>query len=95
MGVFVQRQPASDPTPTWSKPLRVSPKKVQAERATLAADGTVAVVGWVTQTSYLHEDPSKPRRFQLRVSVDEGATWRPVHTLTPKNGRVDYPRVAV
>ncbi|MGZ4150494.1 MAG: sialidase family protein [Actinomycetota bacterium] len=95
MGVFVQRALAADRTPPWSRPHRVSPTKVQSERATLAADGTVAVVGWVTQTSYLHEDASAPRVFQARVSVDEGAHWRPTRTLSPPKGRVDYPRVAV
>ena len=95
MGVFVQRAPVGDPTPAWSRPRRVSAAKVQAERATLAADGNLAVVGWVTQTSYLHEDPSAPRVLQVRVSTDEGAHWRPARAVSPPKGRVDYPRVAV
>jgi hypothetical protein len=95
MGVFVQRAPAADPTPAWSRPHRVSPANVQAERPTLAADGSVAAVGWVTQTSYLHEKPSAPRVLQVRVSTDEGAHWRPVRAVSPPKGRVDYPRLAV
>jgi hypothetical protein len=72
----------------------VSPTTAQAERATIAADGTAVIVGWVTQTSYLHYAPDRRRRFQVRVSADGGATWGSAVTLSASRGRVDYPRVA-
>jgi Neuraminidase (sialidase) len=73
----------------------MSPGGVQAERPSIAADGNLAVVGWVTQTSYLHYRSSAPRSFWIRVSTDQGATWRAPHEVTPLVGRVDYPRLAV
>jgi hypothetical protein len=95
MGVFVQRAGSDAARPAWKRPVRVSPRKVQAERATIAADGTRVVVGWVTQTSYLRYRASAPRVFQLRVSRDKGKTWGRVRSLTSASGRVDYPRVAI
>ena len=95
MGVFVQRSPAGAVPAAWGKPKRMSPGVVQAERPSIAADGNLAVVGWVTQTSYLHYRSSAPRSFWIRVSTDQGATWRAPHEVTPLVGRVDYPRLAV
>src|SRR5256886_5130508 len=95
MGVFVQRSPAGAVPAAWGKPKRMSPGRVQAERPSIAADGNLAVVGWVTQTSYLHYRSSAPRSFWIRVSTDQGATWRAPHEVTPLVGRVDYPRLAV
>jgi hypothetical protein len=95
MGVFILRSPGSAVPARWSKPKRLSPRTVQAERPSLAADGNVAVAGWVTQTSYLHYNPSARRAFWVRVSTDKGGTWRAPHRLTPLAGRVDYPRLAV
>jgi hypothetical protein len=95
MGVFILRSPAGGVPAVWSKPKRLSPRAVQAERPSLAADGNVAVAGWVTQTSYLHYNPGARRAFWVRVSADHGTTWRAPHRLTPLAGRVDYPRLAV
>ncbi|TMK85300.1 MAG: exo-alpha-sialidase [Actinobacteria bacterium] len=95
MGVFVQRSPAGAVPAAWGKPKRMSPGDVQAERPSIAADGNLAVVGWVTQTSYLHYSPTARRSFWIRVSTDHGATWRAPHRVSPSNGRVDYPRLAV
>jgi hypothetical protein len=95
MGVFVQRSPAGAVPAAWGKPKRMSPGVVQAERPSIAADGNLAVVGWVTQTSYLHYRPTARRSFWIRVSTDHGATWRAPHQVTPFDGRVDYPRLAV
>jgi hypothetical protein len=95
MGVFVQRSPAGAVPATWGRPKRLSPRDLQAERPSIAAGGNVAVVGWVTQTSYLHYRPTARRQFWIRVSTDRGGTWRAPHRLTPLGGRVDYPRLAV
>ncbi len=95
MGVYVQRSAVDARPAAWKTPLRVSPPKLQAERAALGADGSLAAVGWVTQTSYLHYRPSARRIFWLRVSVDGGRTWRPAVQMTVTAGRVDYPRIAV
>jgi hypothetical protein len=95
MGVFVQRSPAGAVPAAWGKPKRMSPGDVQAERPSIAAAGNLAVVGWVTQTSYLHYSPIARRSFWIRVSTDHGATWRVPHRVTAFQGRVDYPRLAV
>ena len=95
MGVFVQRSPIGASPAAWKKPVRVSPTTKQAERATVGAEGSIAAVGWVTQTSYLHYRPSARRIFWVRVSVNHGMTWRPAHQLSVTVGRVDYPRIAV
>ena len=95
MGVYVQRSAVDARPAAWKAPLRVSPPKLQAERAALGADGSLAAVGWVTQTSYLHYHPSARRIFWLRVSVDSGRTWRRAVQMTVTAGRVDYPRIAV
>ena len=95
MRVFVQRAPARSVPARWGRPVRVSPQEAQAERVSLAADGDVVAVGWVTQTSYLHYRPAKPRVFWVRVSTDRGRHWRKPHRITARHGRVDYPRLAV
>jgi hypothetical protein len=95
MGVYVQRSPVEARPAAWRKPVRVSQGKKQAERASLAADGSLAAVGWVTQTSYLHYRPSARRVFWVRVSSDHGMSWRKPHSLSATFGRVDYPRIAV
>jgi hypothetical protein len=95
MGVFVQRAPGAGVPAAWRRPLRVSPPSHQAQRASLAAEGTVAAVGWVTQTSYLHYAPAARRVFRIRISGDGGLTWRAADQLSAVDGRVDYPRVAV
>jgi len=95
MGVFVQRSPAWAVPAKWGRPKRVSPGDVQAERPSIAADGNLAVVAWVTQTSYLHYSPIARRSFWVRASTDHGATWRAPHRVSPFDGRVDYPRLAV
>ena len=95
MGVFVQRSSAGAVPAAWGGPKRMSPRDVQAERPSIAADGNLAVVGWVTQTSYLHYRATSRRSFWIRVSTDRGATWRAPHRVSPRWGRVDYPRLAV
>src|SRR5436190_1641658 len=95
MGVFVQRSPSGAVPAAWGKPKRVSPGDVQAERPSIAADGNLAVVGWVSQTSYLHYSPIARRSFWIRISTDHGATWRVRRRLSAFDGRVDYPRLAV
>jgi len=95
MGVFVQRSPSGAVPAAWGKPKRVSPGDVQAERPSIAADGNLAVVGWVSQTSYLHYSPIARRSFWIRISTDHGATWRARRRLSAFDGRVDYPRLAV
>ncbi|TMK33899.1 MAG: exo-alpha-sialidase [Actinobacteria bacterium] len=95
MGVFVQRSPVGAVPAAWGRPMRVSPRGVQAERPSIAANPNLAVVGWVTQSSYLHYDPAARRSFWIRVSTDHGATWRTPHRVSLAGGRVDYPRLAV
>ncbi len=95
MGVFVQRARSNARRLPWSAPRRVSPKGVHAERATLAADGARAIVGWVTQTRYRGFRPAARRVFWIRRSGNEGRAWGARIRLSNLRGRVDYPRVAV
>jgi hypothetical protein len=95
MGVFVQRSPAGANPPSWNSPIRLSPGTVQAERPSIAAEGTTVVASWVTQRSYEHYRRSRPRVLWVRVSNSEGKRWRPPVRLTTTSGRVDYPRVAI
>ena len=95
MGVFVQRAPVTGVPAAWRPPLRVSQPAHQAQRASLAAEGMIAAVGWVSQTSYLHYAPAARRVFWLRLSGDGGLTWRAAAQLSAVDGRVDYPRIAV
>jgi hypothetical protein len=95
MGVFVRRSPAGANPPSWSSPARLSPGTVQAERPSIAAEGTTVLAGWVTQRSYKHYRASSARVLWVRVSNSGGTRWRSPVRLTSKSGRVDYPRVAV
>jgi len=95
MGVFVQRSPAGATLPTWGKPLRLSPPSVHAERPSIAAAGSILVASWVTQRSYGRYHPGAPRVLWVRVSRNQGKTWGRATRLSPINGRVDYPRVAI
>jgi hypothetical protein len=95
MRVFVQRAGAKTVPAVWGRPVRVSPLDAQAERVSLAADGDLVAVGWVTQRSYLHYDPAAPRVFWIRISTDRGRHWRRPHRMSLRRGRVDYPRLAV
>jgi hypothetical protein len=95
MGVFVQRSAADARPPSWSKPLRLSPGTVQAERPSIAAEGTTVIASWVTQRSYERYRASGPRVLWIRVSASEGKRWRTPVRITSPSGRVDYPRVAV
>src|SRR4029077_10102320 len=80
MGVYVQRGPIGSRPATWKRPVRVSQATKQAERASIGADGSLAAVGWVTQTSYLHYRPGARRVFWIRVG--SGASWRAPHQLS-------------
>jgi hypothetical protein len=66
---------------------------VNAEGTSLAAAGTRLVVGWVTGFS-AYDPAGAPRRLQVNTSIDGGATWRGIKSLTPRGGRIDYPVVA-
>lgn len=94
MGVFVQRARANRSRLSWQPAVRVSPRSVHAERASLAADGSRAIVGWVTQTRYLGFRPGARRSFWIRRSGDQGKRWGPPVLLSGQ-GRVDYPRLAL
>ena len=95
MGVFVQRSQAGAVPPSWSRPLRLSPRGVHAERPSIAAAGTTVIASWVAQRRYLRYRPGAPRVLWVRVSRNQGRTWGAAKRLTATNGRVDYPRVAV
>ena len=95
MGVFVMRSPAPARPPSWSSAFRLSPKGVQAERPSIAAEGGTVIASWVTQRSYVRYRASGPRVLWVRVSTSEGKTWRAPIRLTSIAGRVDYPRVAI
>ncbi len=95
MGVFVRRSPASSQAGDWSKPVRISPSSVQAERPSIATHGTTVIASYVTQKSYLHYRPRAPRVLWIRVSLDQGRTWHKPVRISAHTGRVDYPRVAV
>lgn len=94
MGVFVQRSPAGKNPASWGTPVRLSPGTVQAERPSIAAEGTTVLASWVTQRSYEHYRASGPRVLWVRVSASEGKRWRMPVRLSSTSGRVDYPRVA-
>jgi hypothetical protein len=95
IGVFVQRSPAGAVPPSWGKPLRLSPSSVHAERPSIAAEGATVIASWVTQRSYSRYRPGAPRVLWVRVSRNQGKTWGAAKRLSPINGRVDYPRVAI
>jgi hypothetical protein len=95
VGVFVQRAPISAIHSAWAKPMRLSPRSVHAERASIAASGSTVVAGWVTQTGYRTYSPRKPRVFWIRVSTNNGRTWRAAKRLSASRGRVDYPHLAI
>jgi hypothetical protein len=95
MRVFVQRAAGRTVPAAWGRPVRVSPVHAHAERVSIAADGDLVAVGWVTQRSYLHYDASAPRAFWVRISTDRGRSWRHAKRISMKRGRVDYPRIAV
>jgi hypothetical protein len=94
MGVFVRRSPSPKQRPDWSKAKRLSPSTRQAERPSIASEGSTVIASYVTQRSYLHYRPSAPRALWVRVSTDAGASWRSPVRLSGRGGRVDYPRVA-
>jgi hypothetical protein len=95
MRVFVQRSGATQVPAVWGRAVRVSPRATHAERVSLAADGDLVAVGWVTQRSYLHYDPADPRVFWIRISTDRGRHWHRARRMSLAEGRVDYPRLAV
>ena len=95
IGVFVQRSPAGAVPPDWSKPFRLSPRGVHAERPSIAAEGSTVIASWVTQRRYLRYRPRAPRVLWVRISRNRGRTWGAAKRLSPTDGRVDYPRVAI
>jgi hypothetical protein len=58
-GVFVTS--SDNRGQSWSDPVRVSQPAKQADRGSLAADGSHLYAVWVTQTSYDHYDPAAHR----------------------------------
>lgn len=94
MGVFLQRAKLGGSL-RWSDPRRLSQPKSQAERASIAAGGQVAIAGWVTLRSYPKHRPGAPMTFYVRRSLDRGGSWSKPIRLSLKNGRVDYPQLAV
>ena len=94
MGVFVQRASLGGNL-KWSHPVRVSQPKDHAERASIAADGQIAIAGWVTQRSYSRYDGGASRTFYVRRSNERGASWSKPIRLSLLSGRVDYPQLAV
>jgi hypothetical protein len=95
MGVFVRRSPSSKANPDWSTPKRLSPPTIQAERPSIASEGSTVIASYVRQRSYLHYRPRDPRVLFIRVSPDAGKSWRSPVRLTSGSARVDYPRVAI
>jgi hypothetical protein len=77
----------------WTSPRRLSGGVVNAEGASIATAGSKVIVGWVTGFS-AYDRAGAPRRLQVDTSIDGGATWRGVKSLTPPTGRIDYPIVA-
>jgi hypothetical protein len=78
---------------TWTNPRRLSGRVVNAEGTSIATAGTRLIVGWVTGFS-AYDPAGAPRRLQVNTSIDGGATWRGITSLTPRGGRIDYPVVA-
>jgi hypothetical protein len=77
----------------WSTPTRLSTRDVNAENPTVAAAGSRVVAGWMTGFSP-YDRPGAPRRVQVAVSSDRGATWGSPKSLSPRGGAIDYPVVA-
>jgi hypothetical protein len=77
----------------WSTPRRLSAGDVNAENPTVAAAGSVLVAGWMTGFSP-YDPAGAPRRIQVAVSSDRGATWGSPKSLSPRGGAIDYPVVA-
>ncbi|MGH2596349.1 MAG: sialidase family protein [Actinomycetota bacterium] len=90
MGVFVRT--SDDRGSSWSPAIRVSQAKRHADRGALAVSGGASYAAWVTQLSYDHYDPSKPRVLSFRSSTGSG--WGKTVALTKQKGRVDAPSVA-
>jgi hypothetical protein len=78
---------------TWSRARRLSPAGVNAENPTLAAAGGTLIAGWMTGFSP-YDPVGAPRRVQIVVSSDRGATWGTPRSLSPRGGAIDYPVVA-
>jgi hypothetical protein len=94
MGVFVQRARLGSGAPSWGKPVRVSQRRQQAARPTIAAQGDTVVAGWVTQTSYRHDAPRKRRVFYVRRGRRQGRRWGPAIRMSAGHGRVADPELA-
>lgn len=95
MGVFVSRSAAAASPPSWTSRTRLSPSTAHAERPSIAAEGSTVIASYVTQRRYRTYNPAAPRRLWVRVSTNDGAAWGTPIRLSPKAGRVDYPRVAI
>jgi hypothetical protein len=92
-GVFWRRGDLGSP-PSWSPPRRVSQRRKQASRPSLAASGTHVYVAWVTRTSYLHPRRKAARVLWVRESADEGSHWESAVRISPLRRRVDFPVLA-
>lgn len=78
---------------SWTTPVKVSGSD-HAEGVSLATAGTTVIAGWMTWASYNSYDPGDPRKVQVAISTDSGATWGAPQNLSSNSGRVDYPIVA-
>jgi hypothetical protein len=78
---------------SWTKPIRLSASGVNAENPTTASAGAKLIAGWMTGFSP-YDPAGAPRRIQVVVSGDRGATWGTPKNLSPRGGAVDYPTVA-
>jgi hypothetical protein len=78
---------------TWSAARRLSGTGVNAENPTVAAAAGTLIAGWMTGFSP-YDPAGSPRRVQVSVSPDRGATWGAPKSLSPRGVAVDYPVVA-
>ncbi|MEA2522608.1 MAG: hypothetical protein QOI81_2254, partial [Actinomycetota bacterium] len=87
---------------TWAAPVRLNPKTIHAERATLAAGSAKACAAYMTQTKYYSAhyatytfDKNAVRTTYVRCTSD-GKTWSAASALPGQTAtsRGDYPYMA-
>jgi hypothetical protein len=81
---------------SWTKPFRLNPAKQNGARRAIAASGKYVYATWVSENSWIHYNPAKPRVLYVRVNTNHGASnaWKTAKALTSITGRVDYPIVS-
>jgi hypothetical protein len=85
---------SSDGGASWGSPRRINPHSQHGDREAVAASGNYVYVTWVRVKKWVHFKGSDPRALYIRVSPDNGATWKPIKRLTSASGRVDVSSVA-